>query len=358
MAVYKIFPTKDSSIYSYYSVKNAGLDEILDISVYKSIEETGEVARALLAFDNSEISDILTNKISTADYKTYLRLFLADASQIPLDYTLYCYPISSSWNMGTGHAADVPMITDGVSWNFSTYNSGSVFTASIAGSTSYYPDGNPGGGAWYSSNTLVSSQSFNYISDKDIELDVTNAISSSKYQNGFIIRHANTLEFLTGSLFELKYFSSNSHTVYPPCLEFRWNDFTYSTGSLSVVTSDKIVITLSNNKGEFQDNSVNRFRINVRDQFPTRTFQTSSIYLNNKVLPTSSYYAIKDIKTDDFVIDFDTTYTKLSADSSGNYFDIYMNGLQPERYYKVLVKTIVGGSTIVFEDNNYFKVIQ
>jgi len=31
MAVYKIFPTKDASIYSYYPSKNTGIDEILDI---------------------------------------------------------------------------------------------------------------------------------------------------------------------------------------------------------------------------------------------------------------------------------------------------------------------------------------
>ena len=64
MAVYKIFPTKDASIYSYYPTKNAGLDEILDISLYKSIEDNGEVSRALLAFSNTEVSDLLTNKIS------------------------------------------------------------------------------------------------------------------------------------------------------------------------------------------------------------------------------------------------------------------------------------------------------
>ena len=125
-----------------------------------------------------------------------------------------------------------------------------------------------------------------------------------------------------------------------------------------MINSPNINISLNNNKGEFQLDSVNRFRVNVRDRYPTRTFQTSSVYLNNKVLPTSSYYAVKDIKTDEFVIDFDTTFTKLSADPQGNYFDIYMNGLQPDRYYQVLVKTIISGSTIITEDNNYFKIIQ
>ncbi len=74
-------------------------------------------------------------------------------------------------------------------------------------------------------------------------------------------------------------------------------------------------------------------------------------------LPTSSYYAIKDLETNEFVINFDTQYTQISSDSEGNYFDIYMSGLEPERYYSVLIKTIIDGSTLIIDDENYFKVI-
>jgi hypothetical protein len=358
MAIYKIFPDKDASIYSLNPLTNTGLDEILDLSIYNSITDTGEVSRILISFTNSEIQDILTNKIGSARYKAYLKLFLANATEIPLDYTILCHPISGSWNMGTGRAANVPITSNGVNWKYSNYLSGSIFTASVDGSVSNYNGTNIGGGAWYTSSNFTATQSFTYATDKDIELDVTNTISSSFYQNGFIIKHSSSLEFTTNSFFETKYFSVDTHTIYPPCLEFRWNDFIYNTGSLSTINSPNIAISLANNPGEFQIDSVNRFRVNVRDRYPTRVFQTSSVYLNNKILPTSSYYAVKDIKTDEFVIDFDTTYTKLSCDSSGNYFDIYMNGLQPDRYYQVLVKTIISGSTIVTEDNNYFKVIQ
>lgn len=357
MAIYKIFPTKDASIYSSYPTKNTGLDEILDLSLYKSIESNGEVSRILLSFSDIEISNILTNKINTANYKTYLKLYLANASEIPLDYTIYCYPISGSWNMGSGRASNVPETTNGVSWQYRDNLNGISFISSSTESTSSY-SATIGGGAWYTSSNLISTQSFTYTTNKDIELDVTNAVSSSKYQNGFIIKHSNSLEFTTGSIFETKYFSTDTHTIYPPCLEFRWNDFTYSTGSLTTISSDNINISLSNNKGEFKEDAVNRFRINVRDRYPTRTFQTSSLYLNNKLLPTSSYYAIKDIKTEEIIIDFDTSFTKLSADSTGNYFDLYMNGLQPERYYSVIIKSIINGNTIVFEDNNYFKIVQ
>ena len=54
---------------------------------------------------------------------------------------------------------------------------------------------------------------------------------------------------------------------------------------------------------------------------------------------------------------FDTTYTKLSVDASGSYFELHMNGLEPERYYKVLIQTTINGSTIVYDDNYYFKVV-
>lgn len=358
MAVYKIFPIKDASLYSYYPTKNSGIDEILDISLYKSIEDSAEVSRAVLAFSPTDISDVLSSKVGSANYKAYLKLYLANASEIPLDYTLYCHPISGSWNMGTGRAANVPATTNGVSWKYRDYLSGSVFTSSVVEATDSYPGSKIGGGSWYTGSSLISTQSFNYLSTKDIELDVTNAISSSYYQNGFIIKHSGSLEFNPSYSFETKYFSTDTHTIYPPCLEIRWNDFIYNTGSLSTVQSDNIIISLSNNKGEFQEESVNRFRVNARDKFPTRLFQTSSVYLNNKYLPTSSYYAVKDIKTEDIVIDFDTTFTKLSADASGNYFDLYMNGLQPERYYSILIKSIISGSTVILEDNNYFKIIR
>ena len=356
MAVYKIFPTKDASIYSYYPGKNAGIDEILDLSTYKSLADAGEVSRIAIAFSPTEIADILSSKINTATYDAYLKLYLANATEIPLDYTIYCHPISGSWVMGTGRAANVPSSSNGVSWKYRNLEGGSTFYGTSAGVTSSYSS-TVGGGMWWTGSNLVATQSFDYQAIKDIELKVTNAISSSYYVDGFLIKHASGVEFSTSSLFETKYFSVDTHTIYSPCLEFRWNDYTYST-SLSQVTSDNTVISLSNNKGEFQEDSVNRFRVNVRDKFPTRTFQTSSVYLNNKVLPTSSYYAVKDIKTEEFVIDFDTTYTKLSADTTGNYFDLYMNGLQPERYYQVLIKSTINGSTVVFEDSNYFKVVR
>jgi hypothetical protein len=39
------------------------------------------------------------------------------------------------------------------------------------------------------------------------------------------------------------------------------------------------------------------------------------------------------------VVDFDDQFTQLSADATSSYFDIWMNGLEPERYYAILIKS-------------------
>ena len=116
-------------------------------------------------------------------------------------------------------------------------------------------------------------------------------------------------------------------------------------------------ITLAQNPGVFYPQSYNRFRINARPEYPLQIWQTSSAYINNYYLPTSSYWAIKDLDTNEMVIDFDTQATQLNADSISSYFDIYMNGLEPERYYAILIKSDIAGTVQIFDDQYYFKVI-
>jgi hypothetical protein len=366
MAIYKIFPEKTATLYSYYPTTNTGLDEIIELSTYYSVAGTNEVSRGLIKFPTNQITDTFTNKVTNKTFDVYLKLYLANASSLPLNYTLYCHPISGSWNMGTGKLGNVPITTDGASWQFRDILSGSNWFSTFPANTtgSYRSGSTAGGGLWYTSSAYQSTQSFTNSTSKDIELKVTSTVnawySSSITNEGFILKHASSLEFTSASKFETKYFSGNTHTIYPPCLEIRWDDSLYNTGSLAVVTSSLFVVTLGNNKGKFQQDSIQRFKVNVRDKYPTRTFSTTSGYLINKALPSSSYWSIKDLDTEEIVVDYDTSYTKVSCDSNGNYFDIYMNGLEPERYYKVLIKTILpSGETVILDNgNNYFKVIR
>ena len=290
---------------------------------------------------------------------------VSNVSELPINYTIYCYPLYNEWNVGTGRTSNSPITTNGASWEYVDqingtiwYNPNNLPNPNVA----YYDDGtgtNNGGGLWYFD--YETTQTFINTSPKDIELNVSNIINTwfggGLPNNGFILKHANSIEFSQSPTLELKYFSGNTHTIYPPCLEIRWDDSSYNTGSLSPAISDSI-ITIGNNKSQYNQDSVQRFKINVRDRFPARAFQSTSVYLINKALPETSYYLIKDLDTEEIVVDYDTTYTKISCDPTGNYFDIYMNGLEPERYYKILIKTIIGEETIVFDDNYYFKVIR
>jgi hypothetical protein len=360
MAIYKIFPEKSATLYSYSPTLNTGIDEILEISTYAELDGTYQVARPIIKFSQSEITDVLANLVGGNEWDAYLKLSLANASQLPLNYSIYCHALAADWNMGTGRAADIPIITDGASWKYSTGLSGSVwFTNNVfpTGTTGYYSGSNIGGGLWYIPSNSVP---FTNNSSKDIEIPNTDIVTDWYYNDkpnyGFILKYDDSLEFSTSSI-ELKYFSANTHTIYPPCLEIRWSDSVYDTGSLLPAIANSVV-TIANNKSEYQQDSIQRIRINVRDKFPARSFQSTSVYLNNKALPTFSYWSIKDLDTEEIVVDYSTEYTRISCDSTGNYFDIYMNGLEPERYYKILIKTIIDGNTIVFDDSYYFKVIR
>ena len=375
MAIYKIFPEKSATIYSFYPTLNTGLDEILELSTYYSINGTDEVSRTLIQFPFTQVSGTIANLVSSSTFDVYLKLYLANASSIPLNYTIFSHPLSASWNMGTGRLGNVPITTNGVSWYYKDQLDGNTWftsasVANQAAATGSYRSGSNsitgsvGGGYWYTSSLYASSQSFTNSTSKDIELKVTNAVSAS-FKNiisdyGFILKHSSSIEFTTQSKFETKYFSGNTHTIYPPCLEIRWDDSIFSPLSASlIISSSEFVPSLGNNKGEFQQDSVQRFKINVRDKFPARSFQTTSVYLNNKYLPSSSYWSIKDLDTEEIVVDYDTNYTKISCNHSSSYFDVYMNGLQPERYYKLLFKTILpGGETVISDNNYYFKVIR
>ncbi len=355
MAIYRIFPEKDATVYSYYPTMNTGLDEIIEASTTANINgSTSETSRILIKFYDEDIEDIFTNYIGVNQWSASLKMFLADASRMPTTYSLECYPLTQDWEMGVGKYGDVPVNTSGVRWDNFTSSLSAYMTAS-------YLPANVGGGVWYTGSATLNptaTQSFSYQSDLDVNLNVTNAIrlfrSSSISNNGFIIKQET--EFTTSSLFELKYFSIDTHTIYPPCLELKWNDYSFNTGSLSIVSSESTVINLGNNKSHYNQNSIQTFRVNARDKFPVRSFTTSSVYMTNKYLPSESYWALKDVNTNETVIDFDTTYTKLSVDSNGSYFKFYMSGIEPERWYKFIIKSVINSNTIIFDNDYIFKV--
>lgn len=369
MAVYRIFPEKDAFISSESPNANTGLDEILEVGGYQDISGEVNTSRILLQFDQEEIQAVINEHIGTSSYSANLGVYLADAYQIPVNTAIHIYPVYSTveWDNGTGKYGDVPVNSSGVTWRDLKAGSNEPWVVEMypIGVTGSYEERKEGGGAWYTSYGSVNLEFIQENSIKstyDIYTDVTDAVKlwneESIRNNGFILKLDKELEFNTTTSIRLKYFSSNTNTIYPPFLDIKWDDSNYITGSLPTISTDNVRIAITNNKGKYPDIGKQRFRITAKPKYPIRTFTTSSIYLQNYSLPPTSYWGLKDENTEEMVVDFDNSFTKISCDNKGNYFDIYMNGLQPERYYRILVKSVIDGTTTVIDNNNVFKVVR
>ena len=350
MGVYKIFPSQDTTIYTDYNTLNAGLDAILDLSKNApNLFVSSSTSRVLIKFDNDDISDVITK--SGINYTASLKLYNAHVDGIPTNFTININPLYQDWESDNG-----------CSWKYRSANQTNAWsvTSLPAGVSSSFYAGNSGGAAWY--NAYSASQTFNYFSTKDINVNVTSIVaawtSSVIPNNGFIIHNTGSIEFDINYQYTFNFFSRDTNTIYPPCLEFKWNDSTFNPGSTSYVSDNNILVSLSNNKNIYYDSEYVKFRVYAKDRYPTRTFVTSSLQIYNKLLPISSYYSIIDLQSNLKVIDFDNVATKLSNDSTSSFFMLYMNGLEPDRYYKVQIKSIIDGGTYIYDDDFYFKVLQ
>ena len=371
MAVYKIFPDKDSFIFTEVVTGNAGYDEMLEIGGYP-VQEIGQASRTLIHFKDSEITDVLDNKVGSNVWSSSIEMFIASAYETPVSHSIECYPVSKYWDGGIGKYGDDlhtgSADKSGVSWKYTKNNSqvawetSPTFTALTTGSHNVKY---PGGGNWYTGSggiNLESTQSFETNDDVDIYMNVTDAVhmhySGTIDNNGFILKFHDSIEFNLSSSVRHKFFSANTNTIYPPSLTFTWDDQTYTTGSLSILTNPIAHVQITNNNGEYPDAGKQRFRLHARPKYPTRTFTTGSIFKTNYALNSGSVYALKDEFTEDLVIPFNSSYSKISCDSSGPYFDLYMNGLQPERYYRILVRSEIDGNTCTFDNDNVFKIVR
>ena len=379
MAVYKIFPYKDATLYSFYPDMNTGIDPITTISNLNiAVDSNPQVARFLTEFVQEEIEDVINNKISGSQWDVELKSFIATAQGIVEATDLSVHPLAQYWYNGTGTYLDQPITTDGCTW-YSPYflNSGVSWSGSGTDSTDNYVTSsfnpqyvNAGGGAWYhsgSDGTLYAvTQSFDIRTVKDLSINAKTVVekwySGSIDNNGFIVKWEDSVEFNTNTQIQpvMQFYSVDTNTIYPPQLEFKWRDYSsVLTGSAtaSIVDTTNLISSLAENPGIFTPQSVNRFRFNVAAKYPIRTFTTASQFTGTNYLPTASYYAIKDLDTNEFVVSYDTNYTQLSSDNEGNYFDVHMNGLEPERYYKICIKTNINDSTLILDDNYYFKIV-
>ena len=384
MAYYFIFPELDATIYSHpdRTKMNTGGDEILEIVKEKgSSDQRYYPSRILIKFKNEEIKDTISNKIGSSTFnngtsEVALQLLSSEHKNLTDILNLEVFAISQSWNEGTGRYSNLPTSSNGVSWiyrdNDITRTEWTTSSFAVATTGSIEASGiTKGGGVWYTGSAFQGSQQFLKGDNLDTNINVTSIVQKHSaslfanstyptgiFNNGFLIKQPDSVETNTSNSFgEMKYFSVDTHTIYPPRLIFKWDDSIHNKQS-SAKQSGELSVSLYRNKEKYNQNDEATFRIHVRDKYPVRQFTSSSNFLNAGYFTTSSFYSIRDAHTEEEVIPFDNSFTKLSADDEGMYFKIYMNGLQPERYYRVLFKHVNNEGTEIYDDNYHFKVVR
>ena len=98
-----------------------------------------------------------------------------------------------------------------------------------------------------------------------------------------------------------------------------------------------------------------KFRIGARKRYIQKTFSTSvQTITGSYISENSGSYSIVDVATGESVIPF-SDYTKLSSDSTSNYFIQWLNGFAPDRVYKILLKLKMDdGQEQIFDDGFEF----
>jgi len=119
------------------------------------------------------------------------------------------------------------------------------------------------------------------------------------------------------------------------------------------------VLNVQNMQTQYKSGDIIKMFVFGRKKYPQKFFGRSSQqeqYTIPEMLPTSSFYALKDNQTEEIVLNFDS-YTQIScAYPEGNYFFLDTTGLPQERYYRVLIRVEDSTSTYTIDTGKIFKI--
>ena len=371
---YFIFPTKDTWISSGSNTsttgvserdQNFGQDPVLEIKKEFYNNSFDYQTRALVQFGGSDLN-FISNSVVSGDItspKYFLRLYETEGTQdSSTEYKIAALPISESWDEGRGKFGDNPKVTVGCSFeNRNNFPGSTEVTWSNAGVTTT----NVGS---------ASSQTFSYQSP-DINIDVTNTVdqmfSGSIENHGFLLRFSGSQETDSSTFAQLKFFSRNTHTIYPPKLEVRWDDHIAASGSntgslspINVTGTDDNYLYVKQLRDSYKETEKVKFRVGARKRYIQKDFSGSVQTNSPQYVPEKSgSYSIMDVATGETIVPFkdidDNVYTYLSCDVSGSYFTQWLNTFQPNRVYKILLKlTTNDNQEYIYDDDFEFKIVR
>lgn len=340
--------SKDTTLYQAFPTINAGLDEILEVG--KVVRATQEVtsstayttgsARALLYFDLPTTASVF----SGSNY--FLNLKLANADNVRRNQRVLIYQVSRSWDEGSGFFyQNVENVNDGATWR------------QCSGSTSWSLAGGD-----FLTNATSASVTLSTYPLQDLRIDVTNIlrpIVSQSLQStfyGLAVQLPASDELDNQNEGNIKFFSTQTHTIYQPTLEITWDNQVFTTGSLTATPSNlNVKVVPSNLKELYAKGDITRINLVVRDEYPLKSFDSTLRYKNKYYLPSASYYSIVDTQSNTVVVGFDES-SKINTDTNGSYIVLDTTPLYPGRFYTLKLKITSSDYSKVINTDTLFKV--
>jgi len=336
MGIYRFFPTKDTwvtnrlrSDFVRATGSNHGLSPSLNVFSYLPAGQSGsnlDIARTLIQFNVSDLSSSIyvDEKVPSSSVTYSLKMFdMKHADTVPTSFDLFIFPISRSWDEGTGVDDGNDRDSGYANWINAQYavewtSTGSDFLATEYGSASQHFD----------------------RGSEDLVVDVTdvvqNWLTSSISNNGFVIKMGEAEE-VSGTDYRRKAFHGRESKYVDkiPYIEATWEEVTKDNrgnfafdqsnylymynvirGELTNVTEPVIVriqeaLVSSSYTQEFTASRVSTgiYRVSVDDVSPTGSgwwrdiwYSGSQVYMSSSFRPLTLTGSSFDLY-DSFVVD-------------------------------------------------------
>jgi len=343
MTIKRYIANKDNTITNAFkenlsssaTLSNMGASDILEVfSIYGQASTSSvERARSILEFDVSKIAaDRSAGKMpASGSVSFFLKMSNAEhSSTVPSGFTLSTHAISSSWTEGTG--LDMETYKDAGASNWISRSAGTKWTA---------PGGDILEGNYFKDKTFDSGL-------EDLEVDISNIVedwmASTINNYGLLVKLSGSTEdgTLERSYYTKKFFARGSQYFFKrPIIEARWDSSSVHTASLPspYVRADEYLYKITNFKSSYKTYENVTFKVNTRNKDWQPNVYTVATNKAPVDLVDESYYKIRRVVDNYIVVDYSTgstpSYSKLSYNATGSYFDFDMSNLEPNYLYEI-----------------------
>ena len=357
--------SQDTTLYLQQPFQNTGIDEILEISK-QYYGDTSDMSRVLIQFNHNDISKSIVDGDILPNFTASLELKITEVNEIPAKFSIEAYMVSGSWENGTGTRFD-NLTINGANWYYRNgENTNSHWYNSMDGITASFSSGVTGswtglGGSWYTSSVVT--QTFNY-SLEDIKLNITEFVkywnSGSVENNGIIIKLSTNKENDTVDYGSIKLFSKETNTIYQPKLLISFADSGSITGSIGEITNlissanyDVVYRIYSPNlKTSYYEGQKVSVKIDARELYPIKQFNSTFAYQVKYYLPETSYYSIIDTVTKEVVIPYSEN-SKVIRGEHNNLIKLNFKNWAIGRNYTLFVKSVDDHNEEIFDIGSF-----